>query len=272
MIARLLISVCVTIAVSACSSGQGATETTPAAASEDTIVELLTTRSLAATSASSSGLSVVFDAQSGSLALDVLGTDLELNRFSVADFGAFLAMRDATGIHHAYYGEGQGTQIAIYSGGLAGNVGLLASATRVGATEMPLVGQARFIGDYAGFTTTRRVNGRARLDVDFGANTAEGRITDRLLRQRPDNVADVVNPLSDIILEVTDLRADGSFQGETGGGQIVNGQALWNPATGSYVGLVGGPNGREIAGTLTLIHRAPNGSTFEEVGGFLAFD
>ncbi|WP_293448563.1 hypothetical protein [Planktotalea sp.] len=135
---------------------------------------------------------------------------------------------------------------------------------------MPLIGSAQFNGDYAGFTTTRRINGDAQLDVDFAASTVSRRITNRLFRLRPDNTADVVNPLSTIVLEETSLGADGSFQGVTGGGQIVNGQVLWNPATGSFVGLIGGATGNEAVGTVALTHRSPSGGTFDEIGGFLA--
>lgn len=231
-----------------------------------------TTRSLSASAPSNPSLLVDYDSATGLFELTALGLDLQLNRFALADFGRLLAMRDAAGLHNAYFGQGSGTQLVIYSGGTAGNVGHLATFQRVGETQLPLTGSARYSGDYAGFTTTRRINGTAKLDVDFAGGTVGGRITDRLFRQRPDNVADVVNPLSDVILEVTSLRNDGSFLGKTGGGQIVNGQILWNPATGSYAGLIGGAEGQEIVGTLTLVHRAPNGGEFEEVGGFLAVE
>lgn len=215
-------------------------------------------------------ISANYDAGTQIFTVSALGLSAQLNRFGTADYGRMLAMRDATGIHNAYLAEGAGAKVVIYSGGTAGNVQNLASFGRIGATELPLVGSAQFNGDYAGFTTTRRVNGKARLDVDFAAATVGGQITDRIFRQRPDNVADVVNPLSTLILEQTSLGTDGTFSGVTAGGQIVNGQILWNPASGSYVGLIGGASGNEAVGTVAVTHRAPSGGSFEEIGGFLA--
>ena len=179
-------------------------------------------------------------------------------------------MRDVGGIHNAYLGQGAGSRVVIYSGGTAGNVRNLASFGRIGATDLPLVGTAQFNGQYVGFTTTRRINGKAQLDVDFANATIGGRITERIFRQRPDNVFDAVNPLSNLTLEQAQLNADGTFAGVTGGGQIVNGQILWNPATGNFAGLIGGANGTEAVGTVALTHRAPSGGSFEEIGGFLA--
>ena len=237
-----------------------------------------TTRTLAASGATGGsnggfvgGLaSANYDPASGTFTITAAGLSAQMNRFVAADYNSLLAMRDVAGIHNAYFGQGQGTQVVIYSGGTAGNVLNVASFGRIGPTELPLSGTAQFNGNYAGFTTTRRVNGKARLDVDFAGEVIEGRITDRIFRLRPDNVADVVNPLSTLILERTSLNADGTFQGVTGGGQIVNGQLLWNPATGSFAGLIGGATGNEVVGTVAITHRAPSGATFDEVGGFLA--
>ena len=219
---------------------------------------------------SGSIITAEFDEGSQVFTLTALGLDTQLARFPTADFGAMLAMRDAAGVHNAYFAQGDGSKIIIYSGGLAGSVRNLASFGRIGATELPLIGSAQFNGDYAGFTSTRRINGRAQIDVDFKAATLSGRITQRIFRQRPDNLADVVNPLSMLVLEQTALKTDGTFGGETGGGQIVNGQELWNPAAGSFTGLIGGTSAGEVVGTVNVTHRTPSGGSFEEVGGFLA--
>lgn len=218
----------------------------------------------------SSAVNASYDAGSGIFTVTLVGSEIQLARFSVADHGDMLAMRDALGIHNAYFGEGRGTEVVVYSGGLAGSVEQVAGFTRTAGTSLPLSGSARFHGEYAGFTTTRRVNGQVRLDVDFEGGTVEGRITDREFRQRPDNVLDGVNPLSALRLEQTRLNEDGTFAGETGGGQIVNGQQQWNPATGDYAGLLGGTDGEEAVGTMTITHHAPSGASFEEVGGFIA--
>jgi hypothetical protein len=239
---------------------------------EEPTEAVATVVSLASSSEGLSGdiTSVAFDSASQIFAIVAPDLNVQMNRFGVADFRSMLAMWDVGGIHNAYFADGDGTQVIIYSGGTAGKVQNLASFGRTAPSEMPLIGSAQFSGDYAGFTTTRRINGDAQLDVDFAANTVGGRITDRLFRLRPDNTADVVNPLSTIVLEETTLGTDGSFQGVTGGGQIVNGQVLWNPATGSFVGLIGGATGNEAVGTVALTHRSPPGGTFDEVGGFLA--
>lgn len=279
MMTRTLLILFLTFPLFACSGDDGPSApdvcTDPCGVAPEPETPQKTTRTLEATGGSGGALfgglaSADYDPVSGTFSVAGAGLSAEMMRFGTADYGDLLAMRDADGVHNAYFGEGQGTQVVIYSGGLAGSVLSLASFGRTGPTELPLSGAARFSGDYAGFTATRRINGKARLDVDFADETIEGRITDRVFRQRPDNVADVVNPLSTLVLERTSLRNDGSFEGVTGGGQIVNGQVLWNPATGSYVGLIGGADGDEVVGTVALTHRAPSGATFEEVGGFLA--
>jgi hypothetical protein len=216
---------------------------------------------------SGSIITAVFDEDSQVFTLTALGLDTQLARFPSADFGRMLAMRDVAGVHNAYFAQGEGSKIIIYSGGMAGSVRNLASFGRIGATELPLVGGAQFNGDYAGFTTTRRINGRAHIDVDFKEATLSGRITQRIFRQRPDNIVDVVNPLSMLVLEQTTLKTDGTFGGETGGGQIVNGQELWNPASGSFTGLIGGANAGEVVGTVNVTHRTPSGGKLRRSRG-----
>lgn len=261
--------------LAACSGGSGedasAACTVPCAGDADSAAIAKTTRTLSTSGGLAGGLaSADYDPISGTFTITAPGLSAQMGRFPTADYRDLLAMRDAAGVHNAYFGQGQGTQLVIYSGGMAGNVLNIASYGRTGPSEMPLSGTARFDGDYAGFTSTRRINGKARLDVDFARETIEGRITERIFRQRPDNVVDVVNPLSTLVLEETSLSSDGSFQGVTGGGQIVNGQILWNPASGSFVGLIGGATGDEVVGTVAVTHRAPSGATFDEIGGFLA--
>lgn len=140
-----------------------------------------------ATSDGSGGLSgglitADFDTASQIFTVSALGLNAQMNRFPTADFGRFLAMRDAGGVHNAYLAQGSGTKVVIYSGGNAGSVLNLASFGRIGATELPLVGSAQFLGDYAGFTTTRRINGKSRIDVDFANAKVSGSITDRIFR------------------------------------------------------------------------------------------
>lgn len=216
------------------------------------------------------GVTSSYDSVTQTFTVRVAGSDISMQRFPVADHGVMLAMRDAAGIHNAYLGAGSGTKVVIYSGGLAGNVVNIGGYERTSAVALPKSGRAIFNGQYAGFTTTRRVNGTVSLDVDFAGNSLNGSIRDRKLRQRPDNVYDAVNPLSDIVLEKTVLAAGGTFSGVTGGGQIVGGQELWNPATGHFAGLIGGQNGAEAVGIVNLTHHAPSGGSFDEIGGFLA--
>lgn len=274
MVKRIFFIPVFCVLLSACSSDKAEPETVcTQGCGDQTPVESTpkTTRTLATSGGLSGGVSGAnYDPITGVFTITAPGLNATMGRFAMADFGSFLAMRDLAGIHNAYFGQGQGTEIVIYSGGTAGNVQNLASYGRTGPTELPLSGAATFNGDYVGFTSTRRINGKAQLDVDFAGETISGRITNRVFRQRPDNVADVVNPLSMLVLEETSLSADGSFQGVTGGGQIVNGQVLWNPATGSYVGLIGGATGTEVVGTVNVTHRAPSGGSFDEIGGFLA--
>ena len=263
------------LGLSACSSGSeddAVSCTGSCTAPESEVVPEKTTRTIAASGGGLSGglTSATYEPRSGTFTVRAPGLNAQMNRFSSADYRGFLAMRDAAGIHNAYLAQGQGTQVVVYSGGTAGNVRNIAGYERTGASELPLNGTARFDGDYAGFTSTRRINGKVQLDVDCSASKMSGRITDRVFRQRPDNVVDTVNPLSTLFLEETKLNGNGSFRGVTGGGQITNGQILWNPATGDFSGLIGGANGDEAVGTVAVTHRAPSGATFDEIGGFLA--
>ncbi len=275
MVKRLSLMLLFCAILAACSSGGSSEDSvcTQNCGGVTPAVEVVpkTTRTLATSGGLAGGVTGAnYDPITGVFTITAPGLNATMGRFATADFGGFFAMRDLAGIHNAYFGQGQGTEIVIYSGGTAGNVQSLASYGRTGPTELPLSGDATFNGEYAGFTSTRRINGKARLDVSFARGTFSGRITDRVFRQRPDNVADVVNPLSMLILEETSLNADGSFQGVTGGGQIVNGQVLWNPANGSYVGLIGGATCSEAVRTVNVPHRAPSGGSFDEIGGFLA--
>lgn len=211
-----------------------------------------------------------YNATSGIFTITLVGSETQLARFGIADHGKMLAMRDSLGVHNAYFGKGRGTKVAVYSGGLAGSVSQVAGFSRTAATALPLTGTARFDGQYAGFTTTRRINGTARLDVDFEGSTVSGWITDREFRQRPDNVLDAVNPLATLRLESTSLKENGTFAGDTGGGQIIGGQEPWNPAKGSYSGLIGGADADEAVGSVVVTHQAPSGASFDEVGGFFA--
>ncbi|MEP5153454.1 hypothetical protein [Planktotalea sp.] len=273
MLARISLLILLCLSLSACSSGE-ATAPTYCISSCDTDVpedseEVV--RTLSTSGGYSGGVDdVSFDASTGVFTLMTPSLNAQMARFPTADYGDMLAMRDAAGLHNAYFGQGQGSEIIVYSGRNVGSLTTFASYARTGETDMPLKGDAQFIGDYAGFTSTRRINGNAQIDVDFENAKVSGRITNRVFRQRADNVADVVNPLSTILLEETDLTDAGGFSGVTAGGQIVNGQILWNPATGTFEGLIAGPDGQEAVGTVTLTHRAPSGVTFEETGGFLA--
>lgn len=213
-------------------------------------------------------LNGTYDAATGLFNATINGTAIQGGRFPIADHGIMLAMRDLMGTHNAYVAETDAAAVLVYSGGTPGQITHAASYLRKGATALPLAGSATFLGDYAGFTPTQRVTGAARVDVDFAGNEVSGSITDRRLRSRPLNTVDVVNPLSEIVLERTALRDDGGFAGRTSGGQIVNGQVLWNPASGHFEGLIAGESATTAVGTVTLTHRAPSTATFEEVGGF----
>ncbi len=212
-----------------------------------------------------------YNASTGRLTVASGETTVVLDSFATANIGALAAVRDAGGIHNAYIGNGSGTRVIVYSGGLAGNVVQNAVAVRTAASDLlPSSGSATFAGVYAGFTSTRRINGDAQLSVDFGAGVVEGSITNRLFRFRPDNVFDGSNDLTNIRLEEASITSSGTFSGTAANGQIVNGQEVWNPASGSYDGVFGGDNTSEVAGTVTLLHRSASGSSIQEVGGFLA--
>jgi hypothetical protein len=45
---------------------------------------------------------------------------------------------------------------------------------------------------------------------------------------------------------------------------------VWNPATGSFAGLIGGATGNEAVGTVSVDHTDTTGGSFQETGGFLA--
>jgi hypothetical protein len=144
-----------TVITDTCSDGtcvDGTADTTSGS------TETPTTVSLAAVDGSGDGttddgsvagglVTAIYDDATGIFTVSGLGLSADLNRFQIADYRTMLAMRDASGTHNAYFGQGAQTQVIVYSGGTAGNVLNLASYGRSGASEMPLTGTAQFNGE-----------------------------------------------------------------------------------------------------------------------------
>ena len=91
---------------------------------EEPTEDVATVVSLASSSGELSGdiTSVAFDNASQIFTISALDLNAQMNRFGTADFRSMFAMWDVGGIHNAYFADGEGTQVVIYSVGTAGNV------------------------------------------------------------------------------------------------------------------------------------------------------
>ena len=147
-------------------------------------------------------------------------------------------------------------------GGLDGQL-----ITRIGSTTIPVSGTAIYSGSYAGFLKQSNlvgaiVYGDAVLTADFTANEINGAITNR---QRIDLSTLVPSPAFEVLdLETGSIDNAGGFSGSTSEGGIFG-----LSTTGSYSGLLTGPNAEEVAGQVDVSHDA-GGAMIFETGVFVA--
>jgi hypothetical protein len=134
---------------------------------------------------------------------------------------------------------------------------------RIGDTLVPTYGSAIYTGSYGGIVvdgardmSPETVSGSVQIDVDFGGGDVSGTIFDR--------VYDGGTIADDVTLTHTSMT-DGAFLGITSGGDL-NSDGLV-AGYGTYTGLIVGPDGEGIVGSVTISHSGDD--TFTEIGGFV---
>ncbi len=147
------------------------------------------------------------------------------------------------------------------------------------STSLPQNGRVTYRGTYAGFLRNETVpnsdissliTGDATLAANYTDNAIDGTISNRQSRSPATNRVVTERPLSDLILEAGTIDGAGAFSGMTSGGEID--VENWAPASGTYSGVITGPNGQELVGGVTVVHRSPFSVPFSEIGGFIAED
>ena len=176
--------------------------------------------------------------------------------FSVYSNGVANAVRIVTS-------SGSGTAFAAHLGGNAAERG----HARLTETPVPTPGRATFAGSYMGIITTVDsfayrgfITGEVALRADFDAMTMEGDITRRVNTSGRD--------FAPLALDPSPISAEGGFGGPTSGG-ILTGLG-YDSATGVYGGLVTGPGGGEVVGSVSVLHEDATLRPFLERGAFAA--
>lgn len=103
-------------------------------------------------------------------------------------------------------------------------------------------------------TQAAEVTGTILVNADFGDNSVEGRITDRVLVDAPGIV------LEDLDLAATAITGDGGFSGNV---------QQNNQTRGSYAGIFGGAQAGEVAGALFAQNHVSTVTDEEEFGIFV---
>ncbi len=136
----------------------------------------------------------------------------------------------------------------------------------------PAPGSASYSGSYMGiytneawvapgFEATGHILGTVALNVDLGAATIDGLVSNR------QNTGGTT--LGDIVINSTTI-SDGAFLASTSGGAFNLPGFTVTPFSAG--GLLVGPDGSEIVGLVGMRHFGPNSPTqiFDEFGGFVA--
>lgn len=152
-----------------------------------------------------------------------------------------------------------------------------ASVARTGETILPLSGSATFTGPYAGtlvnisspFVYKDHIIGQARVDVDLDTAEVDVAITNR---SQP-AVIDAGNNVTfaDISADNLSLDGDATFEGSATGGGLRVGLLRASPTNQRIEGLLGGPQGEEVAGVVNIDHDL-GAAVLREQGFFLAGD
>lgn len=152
------------------------------------------------------------------------------------------------------------------------------SVSRTGETSLPSSGSATFTGPYAGtlvnitnqFHYKDHIVGTATVDVDLDNALVDVAITDRSQPSVIDAGSDIT--FSDLIANDLSLQNDATFEGSATGGGLRSGAFLRaTPSNQTITGLLGGPEGEEVAGAVSVDHNFST-ATLREQGFFLATD
>ncbi|PUB18617.1 hypothetical protein [Yoonia sediminilitoris] len=154
---------------------------------------------------------------------------------------------------------------------------------RRGEADLPSSGEATYTGNYAGLSVrapdsatpaiSAGVTGVAVFTADFSGMTMDGEITGRTV-VAPNGVpfANAVGA-EDVVLEITDLGADGRFSGSASGGEFTQIGATFEGSAGEYEGFIGrnfGGSDTSVAGAFSMDHEKSDGNIYRETGVFVA--
>ncbi|MGH1332177.1 MAG: hypothetical protein ACRBBK_14930 [Paracoccaceae bacterium] len=170
-----------------------------------------------------------------------------------SDFSVFLHSTEGY-LLRGVTSDGGGEVIVVDNGG---------QLKRTDTAGIPVSGSATYSGTYGGIVVNgtrdlspETIAGTASVDVNFADFEVSGRITNR--------VYDGSISADDVTLGTANL-ANGMFTGSTAGGDLNSAGLV--AADGTYTGIIVGPVGRDIVGTVAIVHGGT--STFVENGGMI---
>ena len=151
---------------------------------------------------------------------------------------------------------------------------------RFGASGIPISGQARFDGDYAGMVIEDHtassqsvpllLTGDASVTVDFTNDRIAGSITDRRA-YFPNGDRNGAYAVNDVGIQTGTVDTGGAFSTTASGGALVTSGQSWSTSNGTVNGVIGGADGDSAAGVVFLRHSLQGSNTvFAERGSFVA--
>ena len=157
---------------------------------------------------------------------------------------------------------------------------------RLGPTDLPLTGTARYDGGYAATfnvvdaASQERgvigvISGTATLTADLANKTVEGNITNRAYYPSNTGTISIANVPANLRLQPATIDANGRFAGVTSGTGFnpTTAAGAWNPGTGTYEGAISGATGKEIIGAATTQWtNVGDPNTYNERGIFIGHD
>jgi len=171
------------------------------------------------------------------------------------------------------------TVVGSSASGTVGNYGQYAFYERTGTTLMPVSGSGTYTGEYRATygSQTAGINGSATggliavvgiasIPIDFGTSS----ITGATITNRTSLLADGSTPdtFADVMLSDVTFNNAGVFSGTATGG--LNSTQTLTLNSGTFEGLIGGPNGGAVAGAILLTSQDGGAFIFTELGVFSA--
>ncbi len=163
---------------------------------------------------------------------------------------------------------------------------------RNGGVTLPVSGQARFAGEYAGLRVStvggdplQYTTGNMAIDIDFSDFNAndgiKGEVSERLVFEMngtPDSSVPTPNIFFNIAEGVQTLTENGEISGTLGSTLRGDNGAIEAYESGTYYGIIGGDmtdggDGGEIVGVFVVTSEDPRyeGVTAQETGGFIVY-